>query len=213
MAKIPTICENCGVIFENPALDIADNATVQISGISFVVHCPNCGEQVVTSPEGFYKSVKGVIQFLGKSDRSISELKSLARLLDDARDKQQSATEVSQIIQRELPKLSPVASFLTKHAVTLGLLVGFIGLLLTSIQTIVTIKQYQESHQQKPNIDPQQVINQTFNQTFVYTTPNNQDKRKLQSKKPVINKRGKVNAPCSCGSWRKYKKCHGAQGN
>lgn len=210
MAKIPSICENCGFIFGNPIFEIPDNGTVQFSNITLVAPCPNCGKEVQTIAEGVYTSIKGVIQFLGKPSRSISELRKLSQLLKEAQDKQQSTQEVSEIIKKELPELSPISAFLTKHAVTLGLLVSFIGLLLTSIQTIVSIKQYQESHQQKPNIDPQQVINQTFNQTFIINESKTFGKNKSQPKNSV---RGKVNSPCHCGSGRKYKKCHGARGN
>lgn len=209
MAKLLSICEHCGVIFPNPAFELREGAELTVRNITFVVPCPNCGNNVSISPQGVFKSIKGVVQFLGTPDRSIEELQKLTRLIENAKDEGQNATEFSETLNKELPELSPISDFLLRHATTTNFLIGFFGLLLTAISTIITIKTYQESHQQKPNVDPKIVINQTYN---IYNSPNNENQKKAKSPKPmprtVGKKKGGVNALCECGSGRKRKKCH-----
>ena len=213
MAKIPSICKNCGLIFQGVGFDIADGITVQFSNVKTITTCPNCGNEVHTSLEGFYTSIKGAIQFLSAPERSISDLQKLAGLFDNAKVERQDATEVSQIIQKELPEFSPIANFILKYGTTLTLLIAFLTLVQNSIQTIVSIKQYQENRQQKSQIEPHQVINQTISQTFNnIPKPDNQIQWKPKLAKIVTSKRGKGNDLCDCGSGKKRKKCHGAQG-
>jgi hypothetical protein len=204
MAKLISICENCGLIFPNPMFEIPESAEVGFSNISIVVPCPNCGKEVTTSPEGIFKSVKGVVQFLGAVDRTIPELQRFTRLVENAREEKQNATEFSAILDRELPEFSPISNFLLKNATTTNLLISFLGLILTAVGTIIAYKTYQESHQQKADIDPKIVINQTYN---IYNAPST---NKLVPAKRISlkSKRVGVNKPCECGSGKKRKKCH-----
>lgn len=205
MAKLISICENCGLIFPNPMFEVLEGAEVGFSDISIVVPCPNCGKEVTTSPEGIYKSIQGIVQFLGAVDPSIPKLQSFTRLVENARKEKQNATELTAILDRELPEFSPISNFLLKNATTTNLLISFLGLILTAVGTIIAYKTYQESHQQKADIDPKIVINQTYNIYNATSNNNSVQAKRLPVKK---GKRVGVNKLCECGSGKKRKKCH-----
>lgn len=217
MAKLLAICEHCGLIFPHNSVDFGRGAMITFENITLVDHCPKCGNEVGISPQGTYRAMESVVEFLGASDPSIEDLQKLARLVQQARDKKQNVTEFSEALNKELPEFSPISDFLRKHGTTIGLVIGFLSLLAGVIQTIITAKQYQESHQQKNNINPQVIINQTINN--YYPSANDEDQKKAQPPRPMpkikkpmprntTKKRVGVNQPCDCGSGKKRKKCH-----
>jgi hypothetical protein len=214
MAKLLSICENCGLIFPNQMFEIRENIVFEFSGITIIVPCPKCGKEVSTSPQGIFRSINGVIEFLGTSERSLSELRRFYEIVKNARQKKQSVEDFSEVLTKELPELSPISSFLQQHATSAGLLIGLLGLILAATSAIIDVKTYQEAHQQKADVEPKIIINQTYN-TFnaptvnqTYNAPSSRSRKNPAEKPFVKSKRVGVNNPCECGSGRKRKKCH-----
>ena len=105
MANVPVICDACGAFFIAKSLFGGDLRHVTFSGSNKVGPCPGCGS-VGRIPDGTYDFIGASIDLLSAPDRSIAELKTLARLLRSARDESVTPERVREEIRSELPGLS-----------------------------------------------------------------------------------------------------------
>jgi len=211
MAKLLSVCGKCSIAFENNAFLFPEGASIEFSNVTVDVPCPKCRNRTVTLYEGTYQAIGGIVQFLQDPARNVTELRRLSEILREAKDKKQNPTEISKILDKELPSFELLANFFSKHAhsiAAVATIATILGLLLTSIQTAISYKQLIESREQKPNA-PTTIINQIIN----YSAPNKETKEKSALQEPKTRfttgkKRVGVNAPCECGSGKKRKKCH-----
>jgi len=145
------------------------------------------------TPDGVFNFVEGVIEVVSAPQRTVDELTRFAEILRTARERRESADDVSSRIKRELPSLSAIADLLPKDR---NQLYGFLGVLIAGVTLAVQLMQNQ---QPTTSITINQVITQTYDQP--QKNPNNRDRGGS-----AIGQPGR-NAPCPCGSGKKYKHC------
>lgn len=147
-------------------------------------------------PDGVFNFVGNTIEILSAPQRTLDELSRLTKIIHEAREKHEPPEVVAQKIREEVPALAGLADLLVPRTpADLYALLGLILLVLT------LIRQGGQSGSKSTNI----TVNQTINQVYVETdkkaaTP----QRSAQSPKKVGR-----NAPCPCGSGKRYKRCCG----
>lgn len=191
MINVPAFCDKCGTVFSS---GIGGEAT----GVSFknckAGPCPRCGS-TGHIPDGVFNFIGNTIEILSAPTRTIDELTKLAKIVNEARENNESPGKISNKIQTELPGLSKLADYLPQNR---NELYGFLGVLLA---TITLLLQLGHSQGKSTNI----TINQVVNQTYLECGPTNEERRVPR----VVPKKPGRNDPCSCGSGKKYKKCCG----
>jgi uncharacterized protein YecA (UPF0149 family) len=150
-------------------------------------------------PDGVFNFVGNTIEILSAPQRTIEELSRLAKILRDAREKKQSPEDVARTIRKELPELSSLADLLPQ---TRTELYAFLALI---VAVLALLTQGGGGTGKATNI----TVNQTINQVFFETEKSaNPPSKAAPSPAKVTPKVGR-NAPCPCGSGKKYKKCCG----
>ncbi len=160
---------------------------------------------------GAWGIVENTISLLEGPEATVSELERLAGVLREARDRGADLDEVRNTVEREFPGLGQRLSQLLVPR-TPADLAAYITVILTIISMILMAKQ----DDRPVEINADQVIN---NITVEAPTPAAQRPATAPSvttsPSPAYEGGGsKVgrNDPCPCGSGRKFKRCHGANG-
>ena len=196
---VPAFCDTCGTVFRSGI--VVENST----NITFVGNragpCPVCGG-MGHIPDGVFNFVGNTIEILAAPQRTVEELSRLSRILREAREKKQTPEDVAQTIRKELPELSRLADFLPQ---TRAEFYAF----LTLIVTVIALLSQGGGGGKTTNI----TVNQTINQVLVDTDKSAKSSvhpstRQAHPPEKVAPKAGR-NAPCPCGSGKKYKKCCG----
>ena len=150
-------------------------------------------------PDGVFNFVGTTIEILSAPQRTIDELSRFSNILREAREKKRSPEEVAQTIRKEVPELSGLADLLPK---TRTELYSFI----TLIVAVLTLLAESGGRDNKAtNITVNQTINQAFGETERTASARNKETVTNKTVKPKVGR----NAPCTCGSGKKYKKCCG----
>ncbi|WP_373514474.1 SEC-C metal-binding domain-containing protein [Persicitalea sp.] len=197
MPVLPAICPN-GHIFKS-SFFIENAHNISLSGIKS--QCPYCGS-MGSIPDGLYDFIDGTVKFLGAPTVSISSLRKLKVILEDARENKDNFSTLSEKLNRETPELSSLSDIIPKNR---NELYGFIGLILM----ILTLIQNQYLNDKDPN----EIINIiNYNQVNNYSIPpiNKTVERPIkdilkEKKVPKVRR----NDLCHCNSGKKYKLCHG----
>jgi hypothetical protein len=145
--------------------------------------------------EGTISVTGNVIRILQATPVTIEQLARLQELLKNANRNRQSPEEVAAAVTRESPHLAELA----KQLLIPRTASDFYALLTFLIVVIGMLR----DEPQKVHEDRSQIINQVIEQ--VYTNP----PPALQTPPSKSAKPGR-NAPCPCGSNKKYKHCCGA---
>lgn len=192
MVDVPAFCDSCGTIFRSGIA--ANNAT----NITFVGNragpCPSCGG-MGHIPDGVFNFVGNTIEILSAPQRTIDEVSRLAKIIREAREKQEPPEVVAQRIREELPALAGLADLLPR---TRAELYAFLVLI---VAVLTLVGQGGHSERKSTNITVNQIINQVYVESDKKTAAPQQF---TQSPKKVGR-----NEPCPCGSGKKYKKCCG----
>jgi hypothetical protein len=208
MPRVLAVCEN-GHFFptyevevSGPGIEVLE-ATLTAGEDVPVQNCPACG-QTGRILGGVYSVVGDTLELLQGPERTVSELERLREILRVAQETGASAEEVRSTVEREFPDwgrafgkllIPKTPANLTNY---LMLIIAIIGVLL----------QYEQLEQAK-NAKPNQVINNITVQEAP-TIPG--QPQVAPSSNPAYGEKIGRNEPCPCESGRKFKVCHGANG-
>ena len=198
MPRVPAVCDSCGAFFPSP-IEVTNSTDITFGGIG-VGPCPRCGGTGHV-PDGTYNFVGDTIELLSGPQRSRSELERLAAILRDAQKRGASVEQVRDEVRREVPELTSLADALPR---TRNELYAFITLILAILALLLS--------EARRTGDTKIEVTQIFN-LVTQTAPAPQAQKparsssKLKSKPPGSSKIGR-NAPCPCGTGKKYKHCH-----
>ena len=183
---LPAFCD-CGNVFPSPFS--FDGGAVEIENCR--VTCPKC-RALARVPDGIFEIVGNTLKVLSAPERTVHELNRLAKILADARQSPERAADLEKTIADELPAYAFLQDWIPK---TLADRQGYIVIV---ISLIALILQARNSGKPTQSITPEQVIQQTYVTVQPAPVP----------KAPARAKVGR-NAPCPCGSGKKYKNCCG----
>jgi hypothetical protein len=198
--RVPAFCDSCGKIFPS-AFEAVNSTNITFSGVGSGP-CPSCGG-MGHIPDGLYNFVGNTIKLLSGPSCTISELERLAIILREARGRGASPELINNRIQEEVPELSSIKDIFPKSR---SELYPFIVIILTIIHLILG----KIDKSAPPKIEINQVFN-TIYQRQTIREPISLQTGNLPKETPSIvhqtkNKIGR-NAPCPCGSGKKYEKC------
>lgn len=197
--KAPAVCNTCGTIFPSPFDILAENVGFFNIGVG---PCPKCGGNG-SIPDGIYSFINNTILLLSNRKRTKLELQNLVSILTEAKQKQATPQELSQIIQDELPELSSLKDIFPK---TRTELYAFVAIILTIITILITSL----GRNPATKIEINQIVNVLYESQDGVKQTNSAVKKKLKvASKIETKKQRKIgrNHPCPCGSGKKYKKC------
>ena len=157
-----------------------------------------CGEMGHV-PDGVFNFVGNTIEILSAPKRTVDELSRLANILRDAREQKRNPEEVAEAIRKQVPELAGLADLLPK---TRSELYAFLALI---VAVIALLTQGSQSGGNATNIS----VDHTINQVFIETDKAAKQKEKIESQAKRGTPKVGRNAPCPCGSGKKYKKCCG----
>jgi SEC-C motif len=189
--RVPAFCNNCGAVFPS-GIELED-AVAPVPVDTSVGPCPVC-RQSGSVADGVLPFVGGAIEVLSTPQRTELELAQLATILTEACGNWTSPDEVVARINEELPELSSVATLLP---VTRDGFYPRLALIVSSISLLLQAKQRGDDAE---IVTVDRTIEHIFSSTM-----------KLAGSAEKARKRRSVrrNAPCPCGSGKKYKQCCG----
>ena len=195
---VPAFCDTCGAVFRSGFSVVGDASNITLVG-NTAGPCPVCSG-LGHIPDGVFNFVGSTIEILSAPQRTRDELGRLAAILREAKQAKQSPEAVAEAIRTQVPGFSGVADLLPK---TREELYAFLAL----VVSVVTLLLQGPSDEKSQNI----TVNQTINQVFMETDKSVNAAASKPRRTPVETapKVGR-NAPCPCGSGKKYKKCCGA---
>jgi len=197
MAKIPVVCDSCDLFFMSRSLLVGAGQVTFIN--CFQNQCPKCGNPLRIL-DGTYELVDNTTKLLSGPESTVSKLKRLYEILQTAKTQKSTANEIKNQLNKEIPSLSALSDLLPKTKqelyTAISIIIAVISLLMQSMNKSPSTK-----------IEVNQVVNNIFQETPLIP-------KVKPNKNPSINnysipKKTGRNAPCTCGSGRKYKHCHG----
>jgi len=187
MIQIPAFCDSCGAAF--PSGIVVDNCSnIHLSG-NKAGPCPRCGG-MGSVIDGVFNVTGNIIEILSAPTRTIDQLQKLAGIIKSAAAEKKSSEEIAKDIKNEVPELSAVAGYIPTNAAEL---VAWLTFILLAIQTI---SQLGDDHAPDVNV----IFNQTIEKSM---EPQNYYPFNIPQAPPSRN------APCPCGSGKRYKHCCG----
>jgi uncharacterized protein YecA (UPF0149 family) len=139
--------------------------------------------------DGVFNVAGDVIEILSAPQRTVDSLQRLSEILKAATTQKQSAEEIAKNIEKKAPEFNSISRYIPKNATEL---VAWLTLILLAIQTI-----NQLGKDETPDINI--ILNQSIEQSM---DPRNY----YPFAQPIPPSR---NAPCPCGSGKRYKHCCG----
>jgi SEC-C motif len=188
--RIPAFCNTCGAVFPS-GIDL-ENAADPVPAGASAGPCPVC-RQPGSVPDG-------VLAFVGNANEILSEprteleLAQLATILTEACGKWTSPDQVVARIKEELPELSSMAELLP---VTRDGLYPRLALIVSSISLLLQSKQRGDD---VTRVSVERTIEHIFSSTEKLAASGARAREKRSVRR---------NAPCPCGSGKKYKQCCG----
>ncbi len=186
MPLVPAFCDTCGTAFSS-GWNIENSTDIGFSNCQ-VGPCPACGGKGHI-PDGIFNFIGSTIEILSAPDKTIAELKLLARILGAARANEETRDQVIARVESEVPSFSKLAKLLPENR---SELYGFLAVVLAALQLFTQTLQ-------PPSINITNVVQQ------VIVEPQHAQPADI----PKAAKKLGRNGPCSCGSGIKYKKCCG----
>jgi hypothetical protein len=199
MVEMFAICDSCGHVF-GTGFHFKNVRRVQFAGCK--KKCPKC-DGPAHIPDGLYEFVGDTLTVLSSPERTVQELTRLAELLRAAQKAPDKAADLEKTIAAELPAFASLAAGLLSEAKKQTRLT-YIALLLSAITAILAAK---DSGKSTPQITVQQVIEQTY--VTAQQPSAAASKAPMKAKAPAAQTKVGRNAPCPCGSGKKYKHCCG----
>ena len=162
--------------------------------------CPNCGS-MGTIPDGLYDTTRLTIRILATSASSVESLRRLQAILQGLNRPGVTGQAVAAAIREQAPEfkeLAPVAQQSRGFDVAAWILVA--------IATITLLLQIWDRFDPGTKGATKEQIEEIY-QRVLHQSPTAQSTRPV----PVSSAKGPGrNAPCPCGSGKKYKRCHGS---
>jgi hypothetical protein len=157
---------------------------------------------------GSYHIAKDTIELLQGPERTFSELERLREILHAARESGTSPEEVRSTVQREFPDWGPVLAKLLVPKTP-----GDFYQILALIAAIIAAFLAYEQLEQVKDAEPGQIINNiTVMQEAPPVVGQPQAVPSPQPTNPVHSEKVGRNKPCPCVSGKKFKRCHGENG-
>lgn len=195
MRQIPAKCGNCGYLFPSgygvdPGVTGVEVSMKGWESAPVSTPCPMCGRRRGRVLAGEFEFVKDTMKFLSGPESTVKELERLVAFLREAQERGASADEILTTVDAEEPTLSPIIRKLLADRPARMELAAWLSILIAILTALWT------NSREEP--EPSQVIYNTNNYNVTVQTP-------------PADRVGKVgrNAPCPCGSGKKFKKCHG----
>lgn len=163
--------------------------------------CPMCGRHKSRVLASEYRLVKSTMRFLQAPERTTEERERLEALLREAQERGESAEEIREKVDREVPKLSAaIRKILAYRTARIGLATR-LALLTNTLSRVSAVKENVST----AKLEPSEMIYDSVNEYNVTTVqaPSATDEERLSTAKLGRND------PCPCGSGKKFKKCHG----
>ena len=135
MAQLPAVCRTCGTVFPSGFdLQHARNVTFEdcVAG-----PCPKCGGDG-DIPNGIYDFVGDTIRVLAAPTTSAAQLRRIADVLHDARERRSSRTEVARAVEDVAPGTSLAQRFLIPR--NPGEFYALLGIILAAITLLIMAK-------------------------------------------------------------------------
>ncbi|WP_308015736.1 SEC-C metal-binding domain-containing protein [Priestia aryabhattai] len=205
MSQVPAFCTECGLIFPSRQLSISNSRNITIENCT--EECISCGS-IAKVPDGVYNFIGETIELLSGPERTVEELNRLAEILRVSKRNNSSYEQVMDEVQREVPQVASLLSMILPK--TPDQFYAFMNLLLATIMFLTNLSSGEnEKIEPKQSIEVNHVVNYIYEENKIIY-----DEQKKRVSKPIIveNKIGR-NDPCYCDSGKKYKKCHGLNGN
>jgi len=195
MVRVPAFCDNCGNVFPS-GYNFENSFNVTMTNCK--EQCPKCN-YMARIPDGVFNFYKNGIEVLQATEETIKDLQKLYVIIQNASKVEATPQDITEKVEKEVPKLSFLAKYLPQNAKELGVYLNVIATLILGMGGTVEVK---------PNIEINRTeINQQFNvqQTYQQMVP------ALEVHKPFKLPDEKIgrNEPCPCNSGLKYKYCHG----
>jgi hypothetical protein len=194
MPSIPAFCTQCGLAFGS-GIVLENSIGVHLEGNTSV--CPRCGG-VGRVPDGVYNVLGKVVELLTGPETSVEQIRSLQRVLEQARSEDRPRHDIQAAITKAAPELTSLASVLPS---TRGELYAFITVLLTLLGLIVA-----SYASLKPSGPTQAEIDAMVTKALAQSTQAPASQNQASPNKRTKPKVGR-NEPCRCGSGKKYKRC------
>jgi len=191
---MPAFCTGCGLVFGSGFV-IENSTNIHIQ--NFSASCPRCGS-IAKVPDGVYNVLGGVVELLSGPTKSLSQIRSLQQKLRHVRAHSKSHEDVQRLISKNAPELSSIASSLPK---TRGELYAFLTVLITLLGLLVNTYTAR-----KPSGPTQAEIEAMIAKALSKSTERSVPLPPQTTEKHKKSKIGR-NAPCPCGSGKKYKRC------
>ncbi|MFC1502977.1 SEC-C metal-binding domain-containing protein [Pseudomonadota bacterium] len=192
MPVIPAFCDDCGTAFSSGIF--MENCTNVSLGGNKSGPCPNCGG-MGSVPDGVFNVIGNVIDIIDAPRKTVEQLSRYVKVLHEARAQNLSREDVKSKIDKDIPELSGISSYLPK---TRTELYAFLALLI-SLFTVLK----EDPKPQDINI----MINNTVEQMMIQQQKELSVATEKQSKFEF--ERPSRNALCTCGSGSQYKNCCG----
>jgi hypothetical protein len=196
---VPALCAECGRLFPS-ALFLGAGVVIDVKSTT-VAACPFCGGGA-SIPDGIYESLGDAIKILSGGEATLAALRRLQEILQKAQNDNANPEAVAEEIKAKVPTLAKIAAFIQKYP--FSLLVALISVVLSRFPAT--------PKRPPPNITnnvTNNITNTIIHETFARV---NADAQAKLPKQVPIRRSEKIgrNDPCSCGSGKKFKKCHGA---
>ena len=184
MPEIPAVCNRCGSVRERSGVNL-ENITVE--GPAFAAGKCDCGGTYVVGDvavqDGKVTYLRRAYGLLTQPTVAASDLRTLSRILEEAREKRENPEIVVASIQKSTPQLASITDVLVPNDP---------GSFWTMVAALIALVAMIRSWKKPPAEAPATVLNQIF----------------LQAEGASGYRAGR-NDPCPCGSGRKFKHCHG----
>lgn len=170
-----------------------------------VPDCPECGAtgRILA---GTFDFTENTVKLLQGPERTVSELERLRDILRVARESGASAEEVRNTVQQEFPDWGPALARLLVPK-TPADLTGYLMLILAIIGVFLAREQLQQAKETEPD----QIINNIIVQEAPPIPGQSQASPTPSTNSTYGEKIGR-NKPCPCQSGKKFKYCHGKNG-
>lgn len=198
MAGIPAFCKKCEYVFESNFIgSMGKGSTAHLSGCS--VSCPKCGG-IAKLLDGVYKSVDGALEIFVEN-QSVEDLKKILSILEYAKKHELDREEIVDKIKKEAPELSKLSDVLPKTRIELY---TFLMLIIMFIGQLIALSRRDLSKNELT-----QHFESVVNQYYLNKEEKSVTQKVTIQEKDSNNFKVGRNAPCPCGSGKKYKKCCG----
>ena len=205
MQQMPAECGHCGYLYPSGYYSDPGGTGIRVSAATLEVAkvttpCPMCGRYRGNVLANEYRLIEDTAALLQGPEHPEEERQSLAALLRQALENDETAEETKTRADEQAPELSALVEKLLEEKPESMKDATWSTLLLSTVDGLAPV----EGNGSKDELVPSEVIYNSVNQyniTTVQAPPTAEPQQ-------AVRKVGR-NDPCPCGSGKKYKKCHG----